>query len=1857
MRKANTYKQPIRIAEPTSTLAVKKKGGTAKVPSISDYTDEDKKTIKEYETIPSYNAIQRILSKDARNEYNKKQSLLPKYIEAKDRQIADFVSKNENTDIATTAYKGQVAGVSVNSNLKNAYSDVLKKAEENGISGEDLVQYYDRRGGEIKSKIEENVGENHALLGLVGSALIQPLNSPIHVIGEGINYLKGNPIGSNADLNNFGSTVNNIRGASKKAISDKIENPILDNVANLGYDVGSSLADMGVAYGISSLTGGGPALMKALMSLNASSSSLAGEKNKDTNATQKMLTAGGTGAIEWATEGLPIDNLFKLASGALGKQTLKSLAWNALKQAGAEATEEAVSEVSGTLLDLVVNKHQSDFVQDWMNQVESGKSPEEAVKGALLNVGKQTLVSALAGGVSGGIMGGITGGVGNFRANNVTEENAPIEETAPIEEQPNNIPVLEQPKVEQAQPIPQMEQASKQPQIASQAEHNQALNTNAESTDNMVDRNGIERNYVDYNDKESIRGAFVNAREKAIGEGKEYVVPKVVTDLANTLYPISKHDKMTLLSEVLKDEYRDKGIDFSIRGNNIVATFNTSGIRHSVSQHRRKQQVPVLFSLDGIFDNATYSHSSQNDVHSKPSDNNRLAGWDYFYTPISFENDNNEYGVEIAVRRYDNGKYDVHDVATKKTPSKAGDLTENQRGDSISVDDVPINTIPQLTEENNPVSEETIPTVADQMVTPEDTDPDGMAIEASNSLIPTEIKGAEDRVRTLRQFVGDDLTDQYTRALNSDDYDKAITLQNKILAQSMNNFSVMRALADTYDQRVKNMKFEQTAPEGEGKYTSRTYSNTFRNSEIFKASEATMKYVTDEEYKKLYQTDKITERRSKEKASENLEKNKYFEEQRIRDGVDLSGVQLDEAMMLLEEKVNDASETNDFSKVTEWGQIIAEKAGNAARFLQAMAKYSRTAVGSIMKTQALMRNRGEALSKSKKGQNARLATALSKLGDDGTNVKPRPVPSHETIVEQVRNTLERESSSVYAKFTDKDIDFLAHMVEKGESTDAIAQMLNTRLATGNFGVSDEDMQAVVDYFNLAKEFPMDSKQHIQYENEAYKILARYMGEATFMEKWNAWRYLSMLGAPKTHVKNFGGNTGFGAITNFKDNIGAILESMFVDQDQRTKALMNPFSQSDNDLLTLAKDDADNVWGTLTRGGHKFAMDSEILRQREIFKSKFFNNYSNAVSNGLEGADNLALVAKYKRALAGFLKARGVTAEQFQEMQRDGSELLDEARTYAIQQAKIATFHEENKFANLLNQFKKVANGEQDGGVAGKVLGGVLDSLFPFTKTPLNVLKQGAIKYNPAVSLIEALYKNVNSENYSPSEIIDAYARTLTGTGIVALGAYLASKGILRTTGDKDDKELDRVTGKQKYSINVNGKSYTIDWLAPTALPLFMGASFYEVADGKDINVVDALTSISQPMIENSMLDGLDNAFDAIANSYGDEKNNIALISSSLATGYLSQGVPTILGQVARSVDDTRRNVATGQRGILDQVGRQINTNKNKIPFLSKTSQPYVNAWGETQENTGGNFLGRLAYNMLSPGYYSDTTEDATEQELYRLTRDGENHNIVPKSAPTSRDGEKLPVEKQTEYATVRGQQQKKMLDEIIQTKGYKNLADDDKVALIKEVENLANAIATDKVFQDDMTQGDTYKKRYSIYTDKGADGLATFYKLHEQTKDGSRDDKFNAVDNMDLSDEDKGYYFKKLNTLDKGGKYLESFGDNYIYDWYKVKMLAGSESSKALKTMISLGNYSEEEKQLLYNAVDVKDNKYTPQESAGNLEGFAQMMGLTSGTTQQTQSQADLEGFAKMMGIDYNPQPQQESQVDIDGFKKLMGLQ
>lgn len=572
---------------------------------------------------------------------------------------------------------------------------------------------------------------------------------------------------------------------------------------------------------------------------------------------------------------------------------------------------------------------------------------------------------------------------------------------------------------------------------------------------------------------------------------------------------------------------------------------------------------------------------------------------------------------------------------------------------------------------------------------------------------------------------------------------------------------------------------------------------------------------------------------------------------------------------------------------------------------------------------------------------------------------------------------------------------------------------------------------------------------------AVDLIERNIAEqlpSTLWDRVDAIRYFMMLSNPKTHIRNFLGNTIFGELVDMKDMTGVALEHLLrVRPEERTKAIL---TKKDRELRAFAAKDFDKNIDEISGKG-KYSYRGRIEEKKKVFKHETLNKITGAPGNLLEWADEKALRPRYAKALAGFLKARGITAETIGT--EKGKKALAAGRQYAITEAQKATFRDASEFA------RNISNFERKNAVTRLIVGGNL----PFTKTPINVLKRG-VEYSP-VGLIKGtadLLTKVKEGRMSASQAIDEISAGTVGTGLAILGYCLGSMGIVSLGGSDDEKErgFESLQGKQNYALNIGGHSYTIDWLSPAAMPFFIGAELQNVletrADIRPKEAVNAISRLFDPVMEMSFMQGVENT--ALTLACGDYGGPIQNFVAATLENYGSQFTPSVGGAIARTVDPVRRSYYPEEDNPLpNSFQKMLQKNVAKIPYFSQTLEPYVDQWG--REEVNDSVFGRLVENLASPGYYSEETVTAVDEEIERLYAQTGEKTVLPAYAPDDVTQDKkrynMTAKEHTQHAKTKGQTAFRTIEALLDTPDYRAADDAEKVKFIRDVYDYSGQVA------------------------------------------------------------------------------------------------------------------------------------------------------------------------------------------------------
>ena len=711
-----------------------------------------------------------------------------------------------------------------------------------------------------------------------------------------------------------------------------------------------------------------------------------------------------------------------------------------------------------------------------------------------------------------------------------------------------------------------------------------------------------------------------------------------------------------------------------------------------------------------------------------------------------------------------------------------------------------------------------------------------------------------------------------------------------------------------------------------------------------------------------------------------------------------------------------------------------------------------------------------------------------------------------------------------------------------------------------------DITEKVELFNLTPEIiqnVVSSKNDTELNknlNKVYEQLGQQVTRTT-AQKIDAWRYFSMLANPKTHIRNITGNVAMGGVQGIKNKVAGVIEGLAnkINPDMERSHTIKPASK---EVKAFAKADIENVTDRLGLSENKYNPKTRLENSMRTFKSDVMENTVGKMfdlnNKALEVEDGWGLKAGYAKALSEYMTANNLTPDTMTDKQ------LGKARNYAIQQAKEATFHQDSSIASLLNQLSN----------KNKFSKFILDSTLPFKKTPINVAKAG-LEYSPVGLVKSAIYDTVQLRkgNITVNTYIDNISKGLTGSGIALVGYALADCGILKATGsdDEDREKFEESRGSQNYSVKIGDNTYSLDWLAPAGIPLFIGAECYELMQAQKekktsssdedelynkaintaTNILDSFANAMNPMTEMSMLSGLTSAL----KSYDqDSSKMLASIGTNAVKSYVNQFVPTALGQVAKTTDQYERSTTSTQKGVLPKAIDTTRTQiMNKIPGLRQMLPIKTDIWGNEIEQSD-NVIQRAFENAVFPWARKELNSNSVDKELVKVYKNTGDKAVLPDSI-----NKEITINKQkytmtsgeySKYKKQYGENSYKLLNGLVTSNGYKKMSDEEKRVAISKV----YSYATEQIKVD-------YAKQNGLEYEQSTLSQVT-----------------NAIKKVDGNTSNYFEFIAKTQELDK--------------DIEKIKTLANS-------------NYDEKTKKAIYeNSLGKRDNKFNIMKETFTTNGL-----------------------------------------------------
>ena len=1626
--------------------ASRTKTSTVKNQGVKPTQKTDEEIIKEYESIPNHNILSRGFSgvstpgagrpaTQAEIDYNRKQELQSDYQQAKNRQIANFLSANNISDSTLSSLSSKHQSSGKNTRVSD-YNRIKKLADAAGIDMKDVINYGEASAAQSTKEALTDYADKHGVIGTVASVPMKILGTVENLKTETGNYLSGKPIGSNEAVNARSDMAGNIRNA----VSENIENPI----GKLAYNAGTSIADFAALMPL------GSGLALAGMGVEAASDTLNDMKNKNVTPNQMMGTAAMSGLIEVLTEKIPLENLFKVAKSG-GKQTVKQIIGNVLKQAGVEGTEEGISELANAFADNVINQDESDWNQSINQYMLYGMTQSQAENQARKDLAGRALQSALTGAVSGGIMAGGASAFANANSNIITPEQFQaneeyIQRLKSINDGKNYLDSYN----ERAEKVPDMRDLSTfQNGVSSDSQNNVGSDAYAEMLERVqaVPRNGFEQKTSD---------DIKNSHPTGV-------------DATNTPQPLRPEQSVGKAMEA----------------------DNTASISDSIPNSGE--------NVNEAAQNVQYSGKKIDGFDDLNKDLDRLIG---MYK-----------GNENTQSLYEQMKSAVNEYVQ----------TYNQ--DAI-----------------------------DRAITLA-SDIDGTLVGHSY----TRKGSGKNSSKSQNNRVTTDFAE-------GDFIDTLLSYSNELRNMAKTNSESEKQNNNVNTDPVRNTYVEQTAQFGDK--VSQTRKNTIENSGMA-SSEELQKYHSPEKF--TYES--ISEEESINRATDKLNKygQDYISDLLYSDNQNISGSDIDALMMeyrRLSEQARKSGSDTDWNNAQDILKKVQLASTRNAQALQALAKWSRntpegqlaqanTAVEQSIektfgrkRTQKARESVERVYEAAKSGSVEKLEYALDKLNISENGIKQIEI--------QLQNNQNVTRNTV--------IELLAN---EGKINQKLAESLKEDTAT---------QRKVLDMLDQMYDVGVDTYAGQVIMARVGKLLSSKV-QHTVGDKVRQILYNNMLGNFRTLIsRNAGGNVAVATMEQARQPLAATIDravSHFTGKRTTTgwskekqlsyikgfaKGITEEFRDVKNTLseykngqstgLHTAKSGENNIINAIKNNDSAFK-GNNIL-------SKFINFKNDMVKHGLSMGDR------------PFYEATKAQAEvEIKQLLKKGYDIdtealnLDEYIDQASSLIALEAVYQGD--TELSNGFQKIRNGlaEMTEGMIGTDI--MSTAVVPFVKTPSNVLDM-ALEYSPfgaVKNLVKTVYETKTGD-FNQRRFVDETSRNIVGTLLLSACVIAYSAGHL-TGGYDDDKDVrnaQKAAGMQEYALSFDDgkKNFDVGWVPVLGSSVEAGAAYGDaIKNGSGFLGATgaAMSQTAQSIFDQSMLESLSNLLGG--NSYKDE-NFLTNAAKSAFGSYLGM-LPSSLGrQIAQSTDKYERNLGT--YGTNEYY---INSVLNSIPGARQLLDvKYDNEGNPVLQNQGRSTGSKILENMLLPGKLTDVNYSELSSEAMRLyDSTGEKKQFVPTASKTDiTTDEFTPTTNEINtYKKVLGENNSIGSAALMDSDFYNSLDDNDKVEYLAKIYSDMKQISKKEIIPN-YTYPDSYKTKMDMYDEFGIEGLVNYYYITKESEGGGLKEKVTAIDNLDITDEEKGEYIGKLINISNSATAIKrAYGDAGLYKWYSMSCNADSDGN------------------------------------------------------------------------------------------------
>ena len=677
-----------------------------------------------------------------------------------------------------------------------------------------------------------------------------------------------------------------------------------------------------------------------------------------------------------------------------------------------------------------------------------------------------------------------------------------------------------------------------------------------------------------------------------------------------------------------------------------------------------------------------------------------------------------------------------------------------------------------------------------------------------------------------------------------------------------------------------------------------------------------------------------------------------------------------------------------------------------------------------------------------------MSKAIEKMREQGTQ-------AGQTV--QMYGILQRLTPEGMEYYAQKQLDNAYNKFVENKSKKQIEKFAN------DFTLTAEEHQFIKDTMEKVQSLEDEDAKKV----EVAKIVAMLSDKIPPEkgQRLKAWMRLSMLGNPKTQVRNVAGNAIIQPVNWVGDIFASQIDKALAKKSGvRTKGTTSFEALTKGAVKGFKESVRDAKIGVDTRDINLNRFEENIGAKPfyEHHKSKILNsiaktlNKSNKIlGNVMSGGDRIFYQGVYENALKNQMALNKVTTPT--------QDMINIAEQEALQR----TWNDSNEYTKAVLQIRNAMNKLNFKGY------GLGDVLVPFAKTPANLTK-AIVDYSP-VGLARTIiqdgkkYKNsLQNGQYSPQlqhKFADSLGKGVAGS-ILYIAAYaLAQAGI--TSGKSDDDKdvanfMRNTLGIQPYSIKIGDKSFTYDWAQPIAAPFAITADAKKLSEKENQDLASiiqtATSSASNILLEQSFLSSISDVF----NSYEGPSAAIKQQIEDLP----ARATPTFFKQIADMVDSTSR-----QTYIKGAAGETLkNKVQVKLPGASTSLESQRDTLGREIKKYGGDEDKlKYAFNVfLNPANTNKGKPSKAAEEIYEVYKATGDKTIMPRQVGYSENiggtTRNLTAKERNEWQKMSGEKIEENVKALSQNEKYQKMSDEDKAQVINGIVNYSFAKSKSELF-------------------------------------------------------------------------------------------------------------------------------------------------------------------------------------------------